>query len=120
VSPAGNRATEAGMLVSIGPVATGGAPRSCPAPAERPARTLQPLGEGDEALTSKHHFGMLPAREGQPKMVQAVRQRYSGDGHPEVAGVGEVRKALLPWSSSASLPGASAASPNMAPRRTMN
>ena len=40
---------------------------------ELPKRILQPLGDGRKALASKDHLNMLPAAEGQPEVIQAMR-----------------------------------------------
>ena len=65
--------------------------------AKRPERILQPLGQGYEALASKHHMGMLEAGEGEAKVIEPVRQRLARDGDAKGVGVGEVRQAHGAW-----------------------
>ena len=61
--------------------------------AQRPQRVLQPGGQGREALAAQDDLGVLPAGEGQAEVVEPVRQRLSGERHPERAGVGGVGQA---------------------------
>src|SRR5271168_5350296 len=37
---------------------------------------------------------MLPTAEGQPEMIEAMRQGLAGDGHPEAVGDGEIGQCL--------------------------
>ena len=61
--------------------------------AERPQRILQTLGQRDEALAAEHDMGMLEAREGQPEVIEPMRQRDAGNRDAEAARVGEVGQA---------------------------
>src|SRR5581483_538600 len=58
-------------------------------PAQCPERILESLGEGDEALAAQHHFGMLPAGEGEPELIEPVCQRLAGNGDLERTRIGE-------------------------------
>jgi hypothetical protein len=60
-----------------------------------PERVLQPLGQGNEALATEHHTGLLPAGERQSEMVEPVVEPNTGDGDGKFRGIGEVRQALL-------------------------
>jgi hypothetical protein len=59
-------------------------------PAERPQRILQPLGQRHEAFPAEHDMGVLPAREGQPEVVEPVIERHAGDADAAIAHVGEI------------------------------
>lgn len=61
-------------------------------PAERPQRILQPFGQCDEALATQHDMGVLKPAIGQPEVVEAMIERRSGDGDPQLAHVGESRR----------------------------
>jgi hypothetical protein len=58
--------------------------------AERPQRVLQPLGQRHEALAAKHDMTVLPAREGQPEMIEPMVERLAGNADAEIAHVGEI------------------------------
>ena len=62
---------------------------------ERPQRILQPFGQGDEALATEHDMGVLKPAIGQPEVVEAMIERRSGNGDPQLAHVGEVGQADL-------------------------
>src|SRR5260370_32688172 len=63
---------------------------------------LRPLLERHEALAAKHDMGVLPAREGQPEVIEPVIERHTGDADAATAHVGEIgqtqptRRVLLP------------------------
>ena len=59
-------------------------------PAERPQRILHSLGQRHEALPAEHDMGVLPAREGQPEVVEPMIERRAGDADAAIAHVGEV------------------------------
>src|SRR5262252_8606914 len=44
---------------------------------ERPQRVLQTLCQGHKALAAEHDMRMLPAREGQPEVIQPVLERHT-------------------------------------------
>ena len=58
--------------------------------AERPERILQAFGQCHEALAAEDDMSMLPAREGQPEMVEPVIQRRTGDADAAIAHIGEI------------------------------
>jgi hypothetical protein len=58
-----------------------------------PERVLQAVGQGFEALATLDDTGVLPAREGQHAVVQAVIERHAGDRDARVGHDGEVRQA---------------------------
>jgi hypothetical protein len=60
--------------------------------AERPQRVLQPLGQRHEAFAAEHDMGVLPAREGQPEMVEPMIERRAGDADAAIAHLGEIRQ----------------------------
>ena len=60
-------------------------------PAERPEGVLQTLGQGDVALATQHHMGVLEARVGQPKVIEPVIEGLAGHRDGKVSHVGEVR-----------------------------
>src|SRR5260370_6518187 len=70
--------------------------------AERPQRILHPLSKRHKALAAKHDMGVLPAREGQPEVIEPVIERHTGDADAATAHVGEIgqtqptRRVLLP------------------------
>src|SRR3954470_3438421 len=70
--------------------------------AERPQRVLQSFGQRHEALTAKHDMGVFPAREGQPKVIEPMIERLTGDADAALAHIGEIgqpepaRRMLLP------------------------
>jgi hypothetical protein len=48
------------------------------------------FGERHEALAAEHHMGMLEAREGEPEMIEPMRQSFARNGDAERRHVGEV------------------------------
>src|SRR5438132_446689 len=47
--------------------------------AERPQRILHSLGQRHEAFPAEHDMGVLPAREGEPEVVEPMIERRAGD-----------------------------------------
>jgi hypothetical protein len=64
--------------------------------AQVPERLLQTFGEGGEALPTLDGAHVLPAREGEPEVIEQMIERPAADGHREAVGVGEVGEGLLP------------------------
>ena len=62
--------------------------------AELPKRFLKTLGERGEALAAADRLDVLPAAEGEPEMVEQMRERRAGNRHREAAAVGEIRERL--------------------------
>jgi hypothetical protein len=62
---------------------------------KRPEDILKALGQGHIALAAQNHMGMLEAAIGQPKVIQAMIQRFTSDGYTQFAHGGEIRKAHL-------------------------
>ena len=87
-----------GLVIAVGEVAIGGRePVSAVLArhaAELPKRLLQALGQGGVALPALNDTDMLPAREGEPEVVEHVLERPAGKGHREAIGMGEVGQRL--------------------------
>ena len=62
--------------------------------AELPQRLLQALGQSREAFPALNGAHMLPAREGEPEVIEHMLERLAGDRHREGVGMGEVRQGL--------------------------
>ena len=62
--------------------------------AELPERLLQTFGQGGEALPALDGADMLPAREGEPEVIEHMIERPAADGHREAVGMGEVGEGL--------------------------
>jgi hypothetical protein len=60
-----------------------------------PQGVLQPLGQRLEALATRDHFHMLPAREAQHEVVQEVGKRRVRNRDAQLAHGGKVRQATL-------------------------
>ena len=58
--------------------------------AKRPKRVLQAFGERHKTLAAEHDTSVLPARKGEPEMIETMRQRRAGDDDCEPAHVGEI------------------------------
>jgi hypothetical protein len=61
--------------------------------AGRPQGVLQTLRQGDIALPTQDHVGMLEARVDQAEVIEPVIERRAGDGDRQARHVGEVRQA---------------------------
>jgi hypothetical protein len=61
--------------------------------AERPQRILEAFGKRHEALAAEHHMGMLEAREGEPEVIEPVRQWLARNGDAAGGHVGEIGQA---------------------------
>jgi hypothetical protein len=57
---------------------------------KRPERILQPLGESDETFSAQHAMSVLPAGEGEAKVIEPVIEPLAGDADAKLAHVGEV------------------------------
>jgi hypothetical protein len=64
-------------------------------PAQGPQRVLDPFGQGHVALAAEDDMRVLEAGVGQPEMIEPVIEGLAGDGHTELAHVGEIRQAHL-------------------------
>ena len=62
--------------------------------AELPERFLQTFGQGGEALTALNGANMLPAREGEPEVIEHMPERLAANRHREAVGMGEVGQRL--------------------------
>src|SRR5215831_16549408 len=60
--------------------------------AKRPQRVLQTFCQRDKALPTEHDMRMLPARKGQPEVVEPVIQRHTGDADAVIGHIGEIRQ----------------------------
>ena len=87
-----------GLVIAVGEVAIGGREPVGAVlarhAAELPKRLLQALGQGGVALPALNDTDMLPAREGEPEVVEHVLERPAGKGHREAVGMGEVGQRL--------------------------
>ena len=63
---------------------------------EPPQRVLQPPGERHPALPAQHHLDVAPARVGERKLIEPVRERRPGDAHPQLVRIGEVGQPQAP------------------------
>jgi hypothetical protein len=60
--------------------------------ARLPESVLEAVRQSDKALAALDHLGMLPAREGQREVVEAMLEWQAGDRHRQLAGVGKIRE----------------------------
>ena len=78
-----------GLVLAVGEVAIGGREPVGAVlarhAAELPERLLQSFGESGEALAALIALRKLPAREGEPEVVEEVRERPAGDRHGEAS-----------------------------------
>ncbi len=59
-------------------------------PAELPERLLDAFGERGEALSAADCLDVLPAAEGEPEMVEEMRERLAAEGDAKAAAGGEI------------------------------
>jgi len=57
---------------------------------ELPERFLKTLGKGGEALAAADRLDVLPAAEGEPEMVEQMRERRARNRHREAPAIGEI------------------------------
>src|SRR5579862_847873 len=69
---------------------------------QHPQRVLQALRQRHKALAAEHDMGVLPAREGEPEVIEPVIERHAGDADAAIAHLGKIgqaepaRRMLLP------------------------
>src|ERR1019366_5988623 len=87
-----------GLILTVAEDAVGGRQRVgavlARGPAGLPERFLQTFGQGGEALTALNGANMLPAREGEPEVIEHMPEGLAANRHGEALGMGEVGQGL--------------------------